>query len=51
MSLCMLYRKYNSNIQQKMEIAERDTEINGRERRNTLPHKYELRWTQFYGQL
>ena len=41
--LCMLYRKYNSINQLKMENAERDTEINGEERRDTLPHKYELR--------
>ena len=34
-----------------MENAERDTEINWKERRNILPRVYELRWTQLYGQL
>ena len=34
-----------------MENAERDIEIKGRGRRNTLPRVYELRSTQLYGQL
>ena len=34
-----------------MENAEINTEINGRERRNTLPHVYGLRWIQLLSQL
>ena len=34
-----------------MENAERNIEINGRERRNTLPHATKLRATQFFSQL
>ena len=34
-----------------MENAEINTEINGRERRDTLPHVYGLRATQIFSQL
>ena len=34
-----------------MEYADRDIEINGRERRNTLPRVYELRQPRLTGQL
>ena len=50
MSLCMLYRKYIPINPQKIENAERNTEINGKGRRNTLPHVYEPRSTQLTGQ-
>ena len=34
-----------------MENAERNTETNGKERRDTLPHIYGLRANQFFSQL
>ena len=47
----ILYRKYNSINHLKMENAEINTEINGREHRDTLPHVYGLRSTRLYSQL
>ena len=47
----ILYRKYNSINHLKMENAEINTEINGRERRDTLPLVYRLRATQLLSQL
>ena len=46
----ILYRKYNPLNQQKMKYAERDIEINGRGRRNTLPHVSKLRLPQLFSQ-
>ena len=47
----ILYRKYYAINQQKMVNAEEYTEINGEERRDTLPRVYKLRSTQLAGQL